>query len=77
MISAPYDFKSKKPMLSNGPFKVESVVFSPHPNDKGKSIHQIISIEDVTSGLAYWNKNMFVMQKVYGCDQVQKFIKSD
>jgi len=52
MISAPYDFKSKKPMLSNGPFKVESVVFSPHPNDKGKSIHQIISIEDVTSGLA-------------------------
>jgi len=77
MIMAPYDIETKQPMLRDGSFKVESVVFSPHPDDSSKTIHQVICIEDTTSGLAYWNKNMFVFMKSWGCDQVHKFINSD
>jgi hypothetical protein len=64
-VAAPYDIKSRTPLVGQGIWKVRTESYSPHPDlPKTHTVHQVMMMADLTSGLPYWNRSVFLMSQV-------------
>jgi len=64
-VAAPYDIKNRVPLVGRGAFRVRTESYSPHPDMPAThTVHQVMQLADLTSGLPYWNRSVFLMSQV-------------